>query len=174
MKHWFSSDHHFYHKNIINLCERPYDSLIDMHEALIENHNSLVSENDMVFLLGDLCFHSKEEQTKSIVDRLNGIKHFIIGNHDKNPYHKDFKILSQYKELSIEGQKITLCHYPQVEWNGSYRGSWCLHGHSHGNYIPPKGKLILDVGVDCHNYRPIEFNQIKEIMRRKGDGNNLS
>ena len=44
---------------------------------------------------------------------------------------------------------IVMCHYPLAIWDKSHRGSYMLHGHSHGGYNPEFGR-ILDVGIDNH------------------------
>ena len=54
------------------------------------------------------------------------------------------KLAHQFKSA---GKKVVLCHYPIACWNRQHHGSWHLHGHSHGNYKIPEGK-ILDVGLD--------------------------
>ena len=54
MKNVFvTSDLHFYHNNIIKLCNRPYKDLEEMHIALINNWNSVVTNEDDVYILGD-------------------------------------------------------------------------------------------------------------------------
>lgn len=169
MKHYFSSDHHFFHKNILKYCNRPWDSMEEMHEGLIERHNSVVSKGDMVYFLGDFAFTGNKEKLASIFKRLNGQKHIVFGNHDSV---KDLKKLpwvwtDKLREIRIEGQKIVLCHYSMSVWNKSHRGSWQLYGHSHGTYPDDPNSLKIDVGVDCHNFTPIEFEEIKTIMNSK-------
>ena len=43
--------------------------------------------------------------------------------------------------------------------------------HDHGSLVDDNGKEVpgrcIDVGVDCHNYRPISFDEIKSIMDKK-------
>ncbi|WP_128477277.1 metallophosphoesterase family protein [Halorussus pelagicus] len=48
------SDTHFDHRNIINYCDRPYDSVERMNDALVANWNATVGEDDDVIFLGDL------------------------------------------------------------------------------------------------------------------------
>lgn len=57
---WFSSDHHFNHKNIIDYCKRPFQSVEEMNIALIENHNKFVNKNDDVYFLGDFVLGTKK------------------------------------------------------------------------------------------------------------------
>ncbi len=81
---WFTSDHHFFHNNIIKLCDRPFKNLDEMHEALIRNWNAKVKHNEIVYLLGDFLFGGMS-RLRRIAPRLNGKIILVKGNHDKNP-----------------------------------------------------------------------------------------
>lgn len=52
---FFTSDTHFGHANIINLCNRPFKDVNHMNDMLVENWNSVVSDDDTVFHLGDFA-----------------------------------------------------------------------------------------------------------------------
>jgi calcineurin-like phosphoesterase family protein len=80
-KVYFTSDTHFYHSNIIGFCKRPFKNVEDMNETLIGNWNRVVSQDDIVFHLGDFCLGGSHEWTK-ILNRLNGKIYLILGNHD--------------------------------------------------------------------------------------------
>lgn len=175
---WFTSDTHFFHNNIIKFCERPFSSIQEMHETMIKNWNELVSPSDDVYHLGDFSFGS-EEKTEMLARRLMGRKHLIVGNHDRTLIKSDvFRSLfiwtRDLSELRVEdkdarggSQKIMLCHYPFVTWNKSHHGSWNLHGHCHGNLPDDPHALRIDVGVDCHDYRPVSYETIKGLMKKK-------
>ena len=53
---YFTSDLHFYHKNIMSYSPsfRSYESAEEMNEKLIELWNSVVTPEDTVYNLGDL------------------------------------------------------------------------------------------------------------------------
>ena len=48
---FFSSDHHFNHKNILHLCNRPFESIEEMNEVCIERWNSMEEETSPFQLL---------------------------------------------------------------------------------------------------------------------------
>ena len=53
MNYWWTSDYHFSHANIIKYCDRPFESVEEMNEAIIKRHNERVKPEDTVFFLGD-------------------------------------------------------------------------------------------------------------------------
>jgi calcineurin-like phosphoesterase family protein len=72
---YFTSDHHFWHANIIRYCNRPFATIEEMNESMIMAWNEVVSPNDDVYYLGDfsLALRSIELYTT----RLNGTKYFM-------------------------------------------------------------------------------------------------
>lgn len=164
-KVFFSSDHHFNHTNIIKYCKRPFSSAQEMDAILIKNWNDVVEPGDTVYYLGDFAFDNHPE---NYLNRLNGVKHLIKGNHDKQPsIRQGWASINDYREIRVEGQIIVLLHYAMRTWNKAHKGSFQLFGHSH-NTLPDDPKaLSIDVGVDAHNYRPISFEQVKRIMAKK-------
>jgi len=172
MNCWFTADTHFGHANIIKYCARPFKDSVEMNETIISNWNRVVHKDDLVYHLGDFCFSKKSPDTfDNYFRRLNGVIVFVKGNHDKytwrNHRQKFYACSDSYREIEINGQEITLCHYAMRVWNKSHHGSWHLYGHSHGSLPDDPHSRSFDVGVDCHNYTPINFEQVKEIMSKK-------
>jgi calcineurin-like phosphoesterase family protein len=170
MNIWFTSDTHFNHAGIIEYCKRPFRfcDVEIMNEVLIKNWNEIVRHNDTVYHLGDFGF-GKLDDIKKIRYRLNGKIHLILGNHNyKNKIKRlsdCFSSISDLKTININKQKIVLCHYSMNVWDSSHCSSWHLYGHNHGTY-QNHGKSF-DVGVDCHNYKPINYEQVIETMKNR-------
>ena len=66
-----------------------------------------------------------------------------------------------------EQQLIVLFHYAMRVWQASHHGTYHIYGHSHGELPDDLNALSFDVGVDCHNYAPINYQDIKNIMKNK-------
>lgn len=172
---WFTSDTHFGHKNIIKYTHRPFSSVEEMNEALIENWNNRVQDNDEVYHLGDVALCSPNKLRK-ILARLKGKIYLIKGNHDLSAEacQDRFEWIKDYYELEVDDsngykgkQLLVLFHYAMRVWQASHYGSYHLYGHSHGELPDIPDSLSFDVGVDCHNYAPINYDEVKHIMSKK-------
>lgn len=172
---YFTSDHHFGHANIIKFCNRPFKDVEEMNEVLIERWNEKIGKNDNVYHLGDFGFGYKEN-IANIIDRLNGKIHLIVGNHEKPALQcKDkFVWVKEYHELKVKDpecdngtRRIILFHYAMRVWRSDFRGTWHLYGHSHGTLPDKENKLAFDIGVDCHDFYPLSYHEVKEIMKKK-------
>lgn len=175
---FFTSDTHFGHSNIIKYCQRPFNSAEHMDEVLISNWNEVVSPLDIVFHLGDFCFGSDKEWIK-ILQRLNGTKYLILGNHDlkkianSNQIKDYFADINMQMRVVVDKQKMLLNHYPFLCFEGGYQNVWQLFGHVHSSKHSTgldKERLVhlfptqYDVGVDNNNYRPVSFAQVSQII----------
>lgn len=168
MVNWFSGCLHLGHSNIIKYCKRPFDSVEVMDKVILDNINERVAERDTLYVLGDFCWNGQNTKYLSQIRCKTVV--LIKGNHDRPPWGR-FMLVTDYKSVTIEGQKIVLFHYPIHEWHHSYRGAWHLCSHSHNNCaysnLSQGEKLILDVGVDVHGFHPLSFDEVKTIMMTK-------
>jgi calcineurin-like phosphoesterase family protein len=193
---FFTSDTHFGHGNIIRYAGRPYLNEGDltpdgkdwtskfhsrsaarrMDEDLITRWNSVVNPNDDVYHLGDFSFNSAFDYLRKL--NFNNL-YFIWGNHDSHmdivyrnlDFYSDLRkrihFLGDMAEVYIEGKMIILNHYAMRVWKASHKASWHLYGHSHGSLPDDPTSLSFDVGIDCHDLKPITFGQVSEIMAKK-------
>jgi calcineurin-like phosphoesterase family protein len=185
----FTADLHHSHPKIIDICNRPvyvdyegdkslknreYKELLDQahNEWLVkEVFNKHIGKNHTVYILGDVSMDKKTEAEK-FIDRLNGNKFLIIGNHDKNIHNSTrFSQITQIKDFSFSrgglNIHIALCHYPLASWNRKPHGAWHLYGHVHGRY--KNSGLSLDVGIDNAEigWKPINLYQVALMMAEK-------
>jgi len=57
-KIWFTSDHHFGHKNIIEFSKRPFANVEEMNAELVKRWNERIAKEDKVYHLGDFALMS--------------------------------------------------------------------------------------------------------------------
>ena len=134
-KIFYTSDLHISHANVIRFDNRPYESVAEMDEALIKNWNETVSDKDTVYILGDFCWLTDTDWEKNLA-KLKGTKILINGNHDiKNmsrSVRKHFQDVKDYKEISDNGRRVILCHYPMPFYKKDYdANTYMLYGHLH-------------------------------------------
>lgn len=135
-KKFYIADWHYGHKNVLAFDNRPFKSVEEMNEALIENWNSVVSAGDMVYILGDM-FWIKSNEAASIMDRLNGQKILIKGNHDRfhdSRFAGKFAKVTEYLEVEDGEHKIVLCHYPIPCYKNHFYGWYHFYGHVHNSF----------------------------------------
>lgn len=172
---YFTSDTHFGHENVIKYSKRPFLDKNHMDEGLIAKWNERVKPGDTVYHIGDFFF-CQEKRALEILDRLNGQKFLVYGNHDKlikkSPAIRErFVKCADYLELTVpDRQLIVMSHYAMITWNKAHHGSWMIHGHSHGGLRYPFEAKIHDVGVDPNGYAPISLDELRKIM----DGKNFT
>ena len=119
-----------------------------------------------------------------LIGRLHGTILLINGNHDDIGLYRSkkfqerttLKLLGYQWEVWLERKKILLNHYPYLCYAGEHEGVWQLFGHVHSGsdetgYDIPRLKHLLpfqyDVGVDNNDDRPVSFQTLKEIMKRR-------
>jgi calcineurin-like phosphoesterase family protein len=152
---WFTSDTHFGHGGALGLFRRPFGSVLEMDEAMVERWNAVVAPEDTVWHLGDFAVRVATARAATLLDRLHGTKHLVAGNADP-PWIRSlagWASVQDYAELTLDGHRLVMCHYPLRAWNGQHRGALDLHGHSHGRLSPLPRQI--DVGVDAWGFRPI-------------------
>ena len=165
---FFTADTHFGHKNILKLCNRPFETIEEMNETLIENWNHRVSGMDTVYIVGDMFFRCSDSE--AILRRLKGKKRLIVGNHDsswmnKVDLNRYFVSVDRLLEISDGKHALTLCHYPLLTWNHAKK-SYMIHGHIHADtsadYFPLicNRSNVLNAGVDINGFMPVSFDEL--------------
>ena len=146
-----------------------------MNNELIKNWNSKITENDNVYILGDLMYEkSNGFEANDILKYLFGKKYLIKGNNDKfiddKMFNKNsFEWIKDYFVLEYGSKKLILFHYPIFFWEEANRSSIHLYGHLHNTFnewsakqseIIHFGKNAFNVGVDVNNYFPVSIDEI--------------
>lgn len=172
---YITSDQHFGHANIIKYCDRPFDSVQQMDEAMIACWNEVVRPDDTVYVVGDFTLANQEAALK-YRKRLVGHKVFMPGSHDRwihdagKPKQLTGTPFSEWtgywiEEIKHKGHYITLCHYSMRSWPRSFHGSLHCYGHSHGR-LPPHGRS-MDIGVDMNHFYPYSLDEIVSRLTKQ-------
>lgn len=167
------SDTHFGHAGVCNFTEadgvtkiRPWTDAEEMNEDMVRMWNDTVRPGDKVYHLGDVVINRKY---LSILDRLNGDKVLIKGNHDifkLEDYTKYFRDIRGSHKMS----DYILSHIPI---HPESLARWCggnFHGHLHtnrvmaGDCIDPR---YFNVSVEQIGFKPILFEDAVERMKEQ-------
>ena len=176
------SDTHFGHAGVCKFLRddkvtklRPWDTPEEMDEEMVKRWNDKVRPNDKVYHLGDVVINRK---ALKILDRLNGDKVLIKGNHDifkledYTPYFRDIRGYHVMKGM-------ILSHIPLHESN-LYRFGTNIHGHTHANRVmkPNPSRWFPDqsvidpryhcVCVEQTDFAPILFEDVIKRIEREG------
>jgi calcineurin-like phosphoesterase family protein len=165
---FFISDTHFGHLGVCKFLRsdgitplRPWDNIEEMDEALVKNWNSVVKPNDSIYHLGDVVINRRFLAT---LDKLNGSKRLILGNHDifnHSDYTKYFKRL--HGSLKIDD--FILSHIPLHPDSVPYWATANIHGHIHANDVD--SPLYYNVSVENINYTPISLEDLRIQVKLK-------
>ena len=173
---FFVADTHFYHRNIIKYCNRPWNSGVDsegniivtdtdveqMNEEIVKRWNSIVSKDSIVWHLGDFSFGGKENAEK-IFPQLNGRINLVMGNHDhyKLKWYYDLGFNRVYDRKVIIDDFIILSHAPLMFLNEN-SPFYNIYGHVHDSpAYQTWSKTGCCVCVERHDYTPVSLKKIK-------------
>jgi calcineurin-like phosphoesterase family protein len=150
-----------------------------MDEAMVKAWNDRVRPNDKVYHLGDVVINRK---ALPILDRLNGDKVLIRGNHDIFPdedYNKYFRSLRGYHVMN----GMILSHIP-IHEESLGRFGVNIHGHLHASRVMrtaqttqefvDRGRQWIDTRYHCvcveqtPDFAPILFEDVIKRIEAEG------
>lgn len=181
-KIFFTSDLHFGHENVLKFDNRPFADVDEMDAELIRRWNAKVGKGDLVYVLGDMIWKTRNGDASSLIKSLNGQIILIKGNHDRFLHNAKAKALlagvKDYDDICVtleDGtpRRCILSHYFIPMYNGHRYRAIHLHGHSHFTEeadieINIARKLnemgipneIYNVGCMYWNYEPVTLDEI--------------
>ena len=158
---YFSSDSHFSSNRTFQFSRRPFKDVNDMNEKMIEIWNSIVNPEDEVIHLGDFGDYTFRKF-------LNGKITLALGNYEIKDINEDRitldDLINKYNFnrilpaegalININGHDFYCCHKPEdCDMN-----EFNLFGHAHR--LSMIKRFGLNVGVDCHYFKPINLEEI--------------
>lgn len=176
-KIWLSSDLHLFHDQDFIWKNRGFNSVKEMNEAIIENFNSKISDEDTVYLLGDMMLNCAAEAGLKLLSQIKGKKYLAYGNHDTDSRIQAYKESGVFEDIQM-GYRLRnnyatyiLTHYPTVVSNYGETDVVNLHGHTHSTEkFENELYYLYHVGIDAHNNFPVELTEINkdiEFLKNK-------
>ncbi len=158
---WLTADWHLWHTNILDLVDRPFPSMKEMHETLVSNYIAVVKPEDTVYFLGDMTLAINAWTLSSctkLLASIPGEKVLILGNHDK------YKVWS-YLKMGFTSVHTHYLLKPEM----TSPLTWLVHdpkralgsgfcGHVHNNWLTTqKPYPLVNVGVDRWDFKPVDL-----------------
>lgn len=159
------ADTHFYNSgDIIRYEKRPFKDGREMNHTLIINWNKIITEDDVIWHLGDFSDSYDMERNKNLLNQLNGHKKLVMGNHDR------YKSVKEWMDVGFEevyplpvilDDFFILSHEPcYVNLASPYAN---IFGYVHGNPAykdySPRSYCVC---VERINNHPILLDSIKK------------
>lgn len=175
-KIFYVSDYHFYHELALKRSREIFKTVEEMNEEIIRRHNEKVSDEDEVYILGDIIV-CRDEELKELLEKtiakLKGNLHLIIGNHDykylgKEEFKKYFKSINEAKVIRDKDRWVQLCHYPILLWYRKNKKAYHIFGHMHNEQITKEYNILkdeeraLNACVEVNNFEPCELEELIE------------
>ena len=151
----FIADLHLSHANMAK--RRGFSTVEEHDEHIITKWNSVVNKRDVTYILGDVTM--EKSSPYPLLDRLNGIKHIVLGNHDRR---QDTKKLFDYAESvagMIQYKGIMLTHCPIHPMELEYRFNKNIHGHIHDKVVMKMldGWEVVDDRYFCVSCEQVDY-----------------
>jgi calcineurin-like phosphoesterase family protein len=160
------SDCHFYHKNIIKYCNRPFSTVDEMNKTIFDNWNNIVDDDDIVLNLGDFVIGipSKNEVSQFLDNSLKGKILYLIGNHDRFTEEMFGDRLIKDKVFYFKYNNFTFAcsHYPPNK-ELFEDADFILYGHVHNN-VTDSIDNTYNCCVEVNDYKPIFIEDIIEKL----------
>lgn len=160
MADFFTADTHYSSERTLQLSRRPFATVSEMDEAMILRTNAQCRFDDTMYHVGDFGNYR-------VVSRLVPKVILICGNYeydDINKHHSgDFTEFRRrllrlgFKDVILNNMVVNdmwLNHFP----NQRVESRFNLFGHIHRLQMVKRNGL--NVGVDCHDYCPIDMHTV--------------
>jgi calcineurin-like phosphoesterase family protein len=133
----FIADLHFGHVNMAK--KRGFATVEEHDEHIIAKWNSVVHKRDITYILGDVTMEKAEYD---VLNRLNGRKYVVLGNHDKLGHTR--KLLEYVDSVAgmMKYKGVILTHCPIHSMELEYRFKHNIHGHIHEKLVMKKVTLM--------------------------------
>jgi calcineurin-like phosphoesterase family protein len=148
-----------------------------MNQTLIQRWNERVSDEDIVYHVGDFCFKNSNEargegqkcHALKWIEQLKGQKVFLRGNHDKN---NSLRTLTKSCIINFAGEDYFLTHSPQ-DANTKFKINFTGHVHERWKYRSFKGSSLINVGVDSNGFYPRTIDELIKDFKHWNKNNSL-
>ena len=184
VKKWFTSGTHFGSERVRKLSNRPFKNVEEMDYELIKRWNSVVAKGDIVYHLGDFGEYKNASKLNGNIKLLAGNYEMKESGYDIDEFSKilrakvlDYDIvdtvcahMEKIESFGFTrvfyncGGSLPFVHTKELSISAVHRprdrdiNEFTVFGHIHA--LQTVKKNALNVGVDCHNFYPIDLEKV--------------
>jgi len=173
-QYYYVSDYHFFHELALKRSRPEFNDIKEMNKEIVNRHNQKVTENDHIYILGDIIVCEENELERCLtetVDLLKGHLHLVVGNHDMkfrhNPiFESRFETINDALWLKDWQKGVQLFHYPILMWHRKGKGAYHIYGHLHNEIKGQEIRLLaneanaLNACVEINHYEPCQLEEL--------------
>lgn len=176
---YVSSDLHLGHNKPFLYEPRGFKSIEEHDEAIVKNWNDTVTDDDVVFILGDLMLNDNEHGMECL-RQMKGHKIIVRGNHDTDTRVQLYSTLDNVEiagyatQFRYNGVSLYLSHYASLTSNWDYDKplkarvvNLCGHVHTQNKWHDWDKGLIYHVELDAHGNKPKLLDEIIQEIKEK-------
>lgn len=174
MNIWISSDYHFNHDKEFIWKARGFESVEEMNETIVKKNNECVAPEDTLVICGDLMLGGadKLEEGIALLNRMNGRKLVVGGNHDtanrREAYLRAGIPVFDAYAFTYRKYHFYASHYPTLTGNLDDLNkplknkiiNLCGHTHTTNPFVDMDKGIIYHCEVDAHNSYPVLLDNI--------------
>lgn len=184
-KVFFISDLHFGHRDVIAFDRRPFKDVEEMEAEMVCRWNAKVSQDDHVFVIGDMFGGVTTAHAGEIVHLLNGRIHLIRGNHDPRGlvFESLFEDVAMCRQIQVRvrgvKQRVVMRHRLLPVFKGHDEGVVMLYGHTHDSIVAHAEEQYIRImnwlGIPLHAFNVsacrLDYvpQTLEEILERAGE-----
>ena len=168
MKVYVTSNLQLGRPNAISKFKRPFKDVDNMTNELIGNWNSVVTDEDIVYHLGNFAWDPKTAQ--DALQRLKGTIRLLPAEHDEavmllgNKKMLPSKSYLMNRITPLNDYECSLSYWPMQEWPGSSSGYYSIIGYPGKKYKSDPKKRIINASTDLWGYKPQELTRLLETF----------
>lgn len=170
MKIFVTSNQQFGRLNAITKYKRPFTNVEDMNAALINAWNSTVSNEDLVYVLGNFAWDPETAEIAS--KQLNGAIAIVLGEFDAaieeildselvNLENVDF---ADFEIRYFKDANATLSYWPLSEWQGKAKGAYSIIGYPSKKHKTNHKTRVINCACDNWDFKPVEVSKMIELL----------
>lgn len=165
MKLFVTSNQQFGRLGAIKQYNRDFGSVEQMDEYMIQQWNSVVSNDDLVYVVGNFAWDPESAETA--IKHLNGTIIIMDGKWDRASKELVNKLGSQlgiaYTEEGVKYIKdlnVALSYWPLSDWPHKDEGAISVVGIPKAHFNTNHEIKRVNAAVDYWDFKPVDIKQI--------------